>query len=753
MATTAYSFDDLNSDRIYNQPAKPIWSLDLDDPANDKEILNWLLAESDYLAHENEQRIRIQRRNLALYKGIQYQESEARAENRDRAADRSTFLRKIVANHLFDLTKNRASRLIKFRPAVAILPTNDELEDKLSAKACKALLDHIWYENDFEGQIQLQLATHAMIMGESYLFVLWNPDMGPINPAYLKARKKYGKEKIPLMDADGQPVKDNAGNPRYVDKPVRVGDVDYQLELSPEVLLDKAPKYEQVRHCFVSKVVPIEELRIKYPELSAKIKSHSEQIYDYDRMELRPTRNEVKVYTFLAKKQPGMEKGRRIVFTRDCILENEEAPWSHDGLPFIRFTDIDFPGELYGHSFFEIIKGLTGTYNNLTNMILRNILLVSHPKWMVPAGSVALEKLGNDITIVQYKGPTPPTLGVAQTTPPEVYKFRDQLKEEFQQIAGVFGVSRGEPPPGIKAGVALQFLSEQESERYNELVLKWNECIRAVAELTLSVAADGYDESDERMVRVVGKNNEYLTEFFRAADLNHDYDIRIQNSSALPKSVAARTQTLLDLSERFPQQFTGEQVIDMLDLAQSDKFIDGATVAVRSAEAETEKLLEVTPQVAEAMAPQEFENHLIHWRIHTKQIQEFSFKYKTQPEKQKNLVDHVFTHEMFMVEQAKVNPKFAEMLAQLELFPMFYKIRGGIDSAPTLAQPMMMQNAGMADQMAMPPLPPVSPLQANNLPVNPALSPIPGEATQPEVAPLETQLMGALPPVEPTRGV
>lgn len=751
MSTTAYSFDDLNADKVYNQPAKPIYAIDLDNPDNEKEILKWLSAELDFLEHENEPRIRIQRRNLALYKGIQYQESEARAENRDRAADRSTFLRKIVANHLFDLTKNRASRLIKFRPAVAILPTNDELEDKLSAKACKGLLDHIWYENDFEGVVQLELATHAMITGESYLFIEWDKDKGPLSPAYLKAKKKHGN-KIPLLDENGQQRKDDNGQPMFVEKPIRIGDVNYRIELSPEVLLDKQPKLSAVKYCFTRRQHSVDALRIQYPDKAGDIKSHNDQIYDYDRMEIRPVRNEVTVFTFIAKKQPGMEKGRLIRFTKDCILENVEAPFSHDGLPFIRFTDIDYPGELYGHSFFEIIKGLTGTYNNLTNMILRNILLVSHPKWMVPAGSVALDKLGNDITIVQYKGPQPPALAVAQSVPADVFKFRADLKEEFQQISGVFGVSRGEPPPGIKAGVALQFLSEQESERYNELVLKWNECIRQVAELTLSVAHDYYDDSDERMVRVLGKNNEYMTQFFRVADLNSDYDIRIQNSSALPKSVAARTQTLLDLSERFPDKFTGEQVIDMLDLAQSDKFVDSATVAVRTAEAETEKLLEATPQESEAMSPQEFENHLIHWRIHTKQIQEFSFKYKTAPEKQKNLVDHVFTHEMFMLEQAKVNPKFAQMLSDLELFPMFYRVKVPAEPMPA---PVMPGEAG-----AMPPMgmdqqatPPANPMQATPLPSNPVNSPIPEEPARPEAAPLETQLMGQLGPVEPTRGV
>ena len=78
-------------------------------------------------------------------------------------------------------------------------------------------------------------------------------------------------------------------------------------------------------------------------------------------------------------------------------------------------------------------------------------------------------------------------LGQANPTPPELFKFRGELKEEFQQISGVFGVSRGEPPPGIKAGVALQFLNEQEQERFNEHILKWNDFIRRIAIKTISV--------------------------------------------------------------------------------------------------------------------------------------------------------------------------------------------------------------------------------------------------------------------------
>lgn len=745
---SGYFFDsDVDGlDKSYSHPKFPLYSMDLDDKRNEKDILQWLQSELGYLEQENEPRIRVMRRNLALYKGIQYQELESRIDARDRGNDRAQVIRKIVCNHIYDLTKNRASRLIKFKPAVAILPTNDELGDKVAAKVTKQLLDHIWYTQDFEGKIQTQLVTNAIVMGEAYLFVDWNKDKGDLSPAYVQAKKNAGKSKIPLLDENGQITKDGLGNDIYIERPVRVGDVEYKVILATEVLLQKKSKFVDVDYCFMREVVNAQELRAKYPEMASKIKDLDAQIYDYEKMELRPARGEQVVYTFWHRRSEMMDKGRKIVFIRDAILENEELPFSHDNLPFIRFTDIDYPGEQYGVSFYENIKPLTSTYNNITNMLLRNIIMASHPKWMVPAGSVSLDRLGNDLTIVQYKGPQPPVLATAPTVPGDVFAFRQKLLEEIQQISGVFGVSRGEPPPGIKAGVALQFLAEQESERYNELVLKYNDMILGIAQMTLAVAGDYYDESDERMIRVIGKDNQWMTKFFDVAYLEKDYDIRIQNSSALPRSVAARTQTLLDLNERFPDQFTGEQVIDLLDLAQSDKFVDGATVAVRAAQAETEELLKIgAGSIAEdVLAPKEYENHIIHWREHTKAVQEYAFKFQTPKEAQDRLTNHILATEMLMLEQAAQNPLFQQEIDKLALFPMFYR---SVAPAPSLepVQPM-----AMTEGTGVPAGSPI--VEPPGLPVNPAVGGEPQELVQQAMPSVEDQLGGAG-PVTPTGGV
>jgi hypothetical protein len=752
MASDVYSWDQLDSETQYTRPNGPIWQYDLDDSRNDKDVLAWLRAERDYLGNEDELVIRNMRKNLALYKGIQYQDMESRIDARDRGADRSGFMRKMVCNHLYDLTKNRASRLIKFKPAVAVLPANDEFQDKVAAKSCEMLLEHLNYINDFEGRVSLNLATYAMVQGESYLMVLWDKDRGDISPVY-KELSKRGR--VPMLDENGQQVVDPQGNKIYVDKPVRIGDVVYKVQLASDVLLQRKQAFEDVDYMFTMEPVSTDRLRVLYPDKASEIKDTECQVYDYEKMEMKSTRREAMVYTFWHRRTDMLKSGRKIVFTDTVILENVESPFSHDDLPCERFTDIEWPGELRAKSFFDTVKGLTGAYNNLTNMVMRNIMMVSHPKWMVPAGSVALDRLGNDITIVQYKGPQPPVLAQAQTTPNEVYQFRDKLKEEFQQISGVFGVSRGEPPPGIKAGVALQFLSEQESERYNELVLKWNEFNKKIAKKALAVAGDYYDDDDARMIRVMGKGNAWMTKFFDSAYLKKDYDIRVQNSSALPKSVAARTQTLLDLNERFPTQFSAEQVIDMLDLAQSDKFLDLSAQSVRAAEAENERLMESKDEeeVLKLM-PQEFENHLIHWKIHSHQMQSYAFKYTMPPEVQKRFEEHVLTHEYFMEQYAMKNPAFAQELSKLPMYPMFYKQTPPAPAmAPGAATPAAVPS--QAGQLLPPQPADLAAFQQPGMTINPLIGG--GEQQLPvnemtRIPSAQVQL-GAGGPIEPTNAI
>jgi len=728
-------FESLDATADIARPSKALWSFDLDDKNNEQSVHKWLTGELNFLKEISTERIRRMKRNLALYRGIQYETQDVRQDRREEGVNRSRAFPKIVVNHLFDLTQNLVSRLVKFKPAVAVLPTSDEFEDKVSAKITDSLLKHIWYIKDFDGDITSEVTKIAKILGEAYLFITWNPDLGDNHPD-----SPEEGEKIPLLGEDGKQEKDELGNAIFVEKPVKIGDVDYEVVMPWDMYLQKRERFAKVEYCFRRKVMQVEEARRKYPDAADKIKNSKDfEEFDFDTLEARKLVNEVVIWEFYHRRTPAMPRGRMMVFTKDEVLLNTEFPYSHMELPFERFTDIDIPGSVHGWSFFETVKALTSTYNNLTNMVQRNQFMCSHPKWVMPAGSASIKSLGNDITIVQYKGPQPPQLVQASPTPPEVFTFRAALKEEFQQIAGVFGVSRGEPPQGIESGVALQFLNEQESERFNESIKKFNSFIRRTAIKTLAIAGDYYDSTDKRIVRILGKNEQWQTRFFDSAHLSKAYDIRVQNSSALPQSKAARTQTLIDLSDKFPDMFSSAQVLDMLDLAQSDKFINAATQAVRSAEAEDEMILNGD----KTAGVKEFEDHLTHWQIHVRTLQSYAFKEATPLRIQKKLKDHILVHEYYLSRKAKFSPKLQEQLGNEALFPIFF-VGQAMPETAELEEP---QQEGALTQ---------GPLaEAPQIPVNPELGGEPQLPVQEDLPPLDASQPGTPepPPVAPTSAI
>lgn len=153
MANNYDAFDEQQASVTYGKPKKELWEIDIFNKASEGELIQWLMGEKNYLIEENRARMRTVETNLAQYKGIQYQSQYINDYNSsEKGSDRSQILQKIVCNHIYDLVQQKVSRLIKYRPALAILPTANELEDRVGAKMSKLLLDNIWYEQNFEGE-------------------------------------------------------------------------------------------------------------------------------------------------------------------------------------------------------------------------------------------------------------------------------------------------------------------------------------------------------------------------------------------------------------------------------------------------------------------------------------------------------------------------------------------------------------------------------------------------------------------------
>jgi hypothetical protein len=686
------SFDQLSDNGLGSTKNKQaIWEVGFN---NEEDLHKWLINETEYLKGKNRERIEEIKRHIALYKGIQYQTQDSRSSSRDKEESSSKYKQKVVVNHIYDICEQKVSSAVKFKPNIAIVPQNDDMDDIYSAKIAKVVFDNLSDQENFDAKIQ-GCIRRAIITDESWMFITWNPDKGP----ELEESKSMEEDEIDLIDFQGNSIKDQFGKKKNFSKkehgPVNIGDVELEVVGSQKIMLEDKNDIDKANFMIREEPEDIAVLKKRYKGKSDKIQlDENSKMWDYAKGEESQAYNQTYVYYFYHKATREVPEGRFIKYTAKTILENRDLPYEHGEFPCERLIEIEIPEELHGKGSFNNGKHLQAHINNLTSMIMRNQYMAAHPKWFVPFGSVNLDTLGNDLTIVQYRGVQPPALSQANPTGSETYNLRKILIEEMGQIMGVHSVSRGTPPPGIEAGVALQFLAEQEHERQNAFISNVTNFIKKIAEKSISVMAQYYEKDDKRMISLLGSENKSLGKYLDPEHLTKPLAVKIQNVSALPKSIAARTQQIIDLNMQFPGMFSKEQVVDMLELGKVQRFYDQATASVRCAEENFESLIDGQP----TPDPEEYEDHVQHWKVFSAKIQEHSFKI-LKPEINTKIKDHLRAREMIMFDRALKIPAFQASLASLTNFPLLFY-------PESFSQPLPIEGLGGAMPMDGQPLTP-----------------------------------------------
>ena len=655
-------FDDLSESATQGYKRKPFFAVD---HSVEDELLRWFKEEIEYLKNEYQEWHEEIKNNYKRFKEIQYKTQIF--SSRDLPDKKTRYTPNIVAPLIRDLTDERIARMMEFKPNVVVLPQHDEQQDKVDAKIAKKFVRHIDKQERIDYKLQKFLRT-TYVAGEGYLVITWNPDKGYLHP-------------------DAQKV----------GKMIFVGDVDVRHASPLRLMLEKRLDDGEPEYCFYIEYEYGEVLKKKYPSKSLDLDKRSATYYDAEKMEELTVPGKVTKVTFWHKKTPYLPEGFECVFVEDAILKKGPLPYQHGKLPVVVLTDNENLEETHGRSFINSVKGMVTYFNNLLNMGVKQMTLMSWPKWFVDAGSVDHQQLNNDTGIVTLKpGSRAPVLMQGSPVSPQLMVWKNKALEWIYSWGKSNSVIRGDPPTGVTAFVALQYVSESENRRMNINVVKFNEAVRLMYEMVLTTCGQFYRKEDKRTLLVIGKDGSWSAENYDPSSLAKPYSILLQNASALPDSKAAKTQYIIDLAKNFPDLLPKEQLLEILDLAQSDKFIDEASSAARAAEAENEMMME-GEFPGEPMA---HEFLITHWRIHVMAMQDIGFKQKASPKVKQLFEDHILATEYLMFEQAKKSEAFMAELMKLQLFPIYFE-----GSLKELMGPPPAPEGAPEDGMLPPPMP------------------------------------------------
>lgn len=636
-------------------PITPPWLLN-----NKKlgEFIEWFTPAKELLEKISEYRIASHANNLLWYTGefdrtIEYKVTVP--GYRDANIPHNILPR--IFSHLTDLIERRVANLSRYKPSFECVPTNMEETDRTNARlldtALKALVRRVAFD-----LLLIEAERWNAVFGEVLIGVEWNPASGD--------RKGYRSYE-------------------------RIGDVDIYIKEPWTYLPEPKRKWADVTWVIdLKEIIHIEEARKRYksnlePDGNRHIFSFHANTGVHEKRE-----DEVVVYRVIQRPTEVNPTGRITTIINNTIVDDvREYPYSHFEFPFERHTDLDVPGRLFAMSYLQHIKPVQHVYNKLTSMMVRNMLLVGHPHIMIPTSSGAkIEDFGNRATAIKYNPPEKPSVATFNSVPQEFFQFRREAKDEMGQIYGVQGVSRGAPPPGARAASMLRFYEEQEEQRSSAHIIKHNELIRRCMKKSASIMGEYYPASSkERLIRILGKENQYQIQKFAESKFSSEYDVIIQNSTGFSESMAGRLEEIGLIQQYCPGLLRPEQMADVLELKNTRKAYDVMTAAVRSAQYEQECFLDGKAPPP----PKPYQDLIAKWNEHMIFLNTTSFEVST-PRKNKEIAfDYMTALEMLMYEKKNNNPAFAEILQTLPGFPAFF-----VPSPEDNAQPAAPQLPGGA---------------------------------------------------------
>jgi hypothetical protein len=639
--------------------------------------------------------------NIALVAGdhnATWSPTTGRYEDRDSywANDTDKKKPKLVINHALSIGRTELAKLTKAHPIMDVVANSDEQEDIAAAKVSKAALEACEWR--FKLRKRRKQALWWMIQcGLGAIYVGWdylNEEAGNLDyvidpatgdPTFDPIRQKALLEAYEKGEGE-EPEKES----------YPLGECEFKVYSPFQLLPDElALDFDEIQDIIATDVVDVDVLKSIYGRAANEIKPDSSAALGVmeQRMIARagiassqasgtPVEHGVKVHTFFLL--PGVYRGNKFlergIYVRWCnsniILDSSTAfPYADGRMPFVFFQHVPSSTTIWPDSIMTHIRGPNLEVDKTISQLIDNKDYMANPMWRVATQHRIRGEIKNVAGgIVRYRHvpnvPPPEPLPGLQM-PAQVENLLQGLRAQILDISGQSEVARGRVPSGVRSGVAVAYLQEEDDSKIAPTVENMEEAIAMMGSLTLARFSQFY--SVARTLRYYRQDGVFDVLKFKGADLKNNTDVQTQSGSAMPKSKAARQQYTLELVGLGILQ-DRKKIEEMLEIGMGEKTSEEKATA----QAERENMYmrhglpdslykpgdhmeEDTQKVSVAVPVKRYHNHELHMQIHTDELleQEYDQLAISHPEILRLFDEHIAQHQKFIEEKLQ-----QQMMAQ-----------------------------------------------------------------------------------------
>jgi hypothetical protein len=646
--------------------------------------------------------------NIALVVGDHFAEwnpNTATFEDKDPAwmNDSSYQKPRLVINHALSLARTELSKLTKSRPVMDVLANSNESTDLAAAKVSESVLEALeWKFKLIKKRKQalwwmIQTGIGAIYVGWDYLndeagefhFVI-DPATG--NPTFSDRRKTDLRK----MVEDGE--LDNLTEERFP-----LGEIEYKIYSAFQLLPDEvATDFDEINDLITEEVVDVDVLKGIYGRVADSVSPDSN--LKIGTMEQRmlarsgivggigtdrgsgQVENGARMFTYWLP--PGVYKANK--FLKDGVMlrwsqnkkilqKSKEFPFVDGRVPFVFFQHIPTSTTIWPDCMMSHVRGPNLEIDKTISQLIENKDYMANPMWRV----ATQHRIKGDIrnvagSIVRYRHspnvpPPEPIQGLQM--PQQVESILETLHRQMLEIAGQGEIAHGRVPTGVRSGVAVAYLQEEDDTKIAPTVENMEDAIALMGSLSLERASQFY--TVPRLLRYHRRDGTFDVLKFKGADLKDSTDVVCQAGSAMPRMKATRQQYVLELvslgiltdpDEIQEMLEIGEGAPDETHLSKAQATRENnymrygmpASLFHPDQEAVPDHILD---KIKTAIPVKNWHDHQVHLKTHRAFLmaEEFDVLAVTHPEIVRLFDEHIAMHEQAI--QAAQNQQMQMMLA------------------------------------------------------------------------------------------
>jgi len=522
---------------------------------------------------------------------------------------------RVTYNYIRPILRARLQRLIPPSMTWRAIPKTNDYEEHDRATVGSNFLTDRWKKTQMSRKIRAGKWL-AFGCGAYWLKSFWNPKIGTLRNATVMApHPATGDQTEYPVDEQGNLLADENGNPqtegafRY-----RPGDVDtavrsiFNIRLNRDAMgLDVA---EGFRWLIDTEVVPISVVKEKYGAAAKNVSTVAgiTTIRNYESIVRSitapygtvtgndlltgrdggriPDRELTLLSEYWEAPSESLPNGRLLVIAGNELLYPQTPDDDAQGLPqgvvpYVAVYDERRPYDPYGRAMCRDLISPQKVINQQWGLALQEQGLAGIGQWLgfevpglfdnitnvagghikVPLHSAVMNKSLNEI--IQKVGPV--------QVSPDRWRMIEQALNAMFDIGSFHEIQRGQVPPGVDSGIAVQLLQEAEAGQLADSVEEDKNSYIEWGRHQLKIANWGYDTDEERWLPVHRQDLGFMIKSITGDNLPDPDDIDIDLEGFKPQSQAAMRADIKDFTEK--GWMTPQKGLQLMDLGRG---IEGA---------------------------------------------------------------------------------------------------------------------------------------------------------------------------------